>query len=147
MFVAEDNEVRYHCHIARKYRGFAHWICNMNLILTKKIIVIFHNLSGYDSHLIMQEISKFDVKINLVPNGLEKSMAFTINNNLVFIGSMQFMNPSLNALVKNFSDDDFFGLSWDAMLKMTEIELELTSGIDMYLIVAKRNKRRYFLHF
>ena len=29
------------------------------------------------------------------------------------------------------------GLSWDAMLKMTEIELELISDIDMYLFVEK----------
>ena len=34
-------------------------------------------------------------------------MAFTINNNLVFIDSMQFMNSSLDALVKNLSDNDF----------------------------------------
>ena len=34
-------------------------------------------------------------------------MAFTINTNLVFIDSMQFMNSSLDSLVKNFSDNDF----------------------------------------
>ena len=34
-------------------------------------------------------------------------MAFTINNNLVFIDSMQFMNSSLDTLVKNLSDNDF----------------------------------------
>ena len=40
----------------------------------------------------MQEISKFDAKISVTPNGLPKYMAFTINKNLVFIGSIQFMN-------------------------------------------------------
>ena len=55
----------------------------------------------------MQEIGKFDVKINVIPNGLEKYMAFTINKNLVFIDSMQFMNSSLDALVKNLSDNGF----------------------------------------
>ena len=34
-------------------------------------------------------------------------MTFVINKNLVFIDSMQFMNSSLDALVKNFSDNDF----------------------------------------
>ena len=29
------------------------------------------------------------------------------------------------------------GLSWDAMLKMTEIELKLISDIDMYLFIEK----------
>ena len=63
--------------------------------MTKKVPVIFHDLKGYDSHLLIQEIGKFDVKVHAIPNGLEKYMAFAINNNLVFIDSMQFMNSSL----------------------------------------------------
>ena len=38
-------------------------------------------------------------------------MAFTTNKNLVFIGSMQFMNSSLDSLVKNLPDNDFKYLS------------------------------------
>ena len=38
-------------------------------------------------------------------------MAFTINGNLVFIDSMQFINSSLDALVENLSDNDFKYLS------------------------------------
>ena len=34
-------------------------------------------------------------------------MAFAITNNLVLISSMQFMNSSLGALVKDLSDNDF----------------------------------------
>ena len=34
-------------------------------------------------------------------------MGFTINTNLVYIDSMQFMNSSLDSLVKNLSDNDF----------------------------------------
>ena len=34
-------------------------------------------------------------------------MAFTINKNLIFIDSTQFMNSSLDALVYNLSDNDF----------------------------------------
>ena len=67
---------------------------------------MFHNLRGYDSHLIFCKLDKFDVKINIIPNGLEKYMTFFLDKNLVFIGSMQFMNSSLNKLVKNFSDAD-----------------------------------------
>ena len=33
-------------------------------------------------------------------------MAFTINRNLVFIDSIQFMNSSLDSLIKNLSDDN-----------------------------------------
>ena len=38
------------------------------------------------------------------------------------------------------------GLSWDAMLKMTEINLELISDIDMQLFVEKKRERWYLLH-
>ena len=53
----------------------------------------------------MQEIGKFDLKISVIPSGLEKYMAFTIKKNLVFIGSMQLMNSSQDTLVKNLSDN------------------------------------------
>ena len=55
----------------------------------------------------MKEIRKFDVKVSVIPNGLEKYMAFTINKNLVFIDSMQFMNSSLDSLANNLSDNGF----------------------------------------
>ena len=90
-----------------KFRGAAHWSCNINFQLTKKIPVIFHNLKGYDSHLIFSELNKFNVKISVIPNGLEKYMAFFLGRNLVFIDSMQFMNSSLDKLVKNLLDEDF----------------------------------------
>ena len=38
-------------------------------------------------------------------------MAFIINKNLVFIDNMQFIKSSLDALVKNFTDNDFKYLS------------------------------------
>ena len=63
----------------------AHWDCNINLKLTKRMPVIFHNLRGYDSYLIIKEISKLDVKVSAISRALEKHMAFTINRNLVFI--------------------------------------------------------------
>ena len=72
----DEEKVRDHCHISGKFRGAAHWDCNINFQLTKKIPVIFHNLRGYDSHLIFCELDKFNVKIDVIPNGLEKYMAF-----------------------------------------------------------------------
>ena len=67
---------------------------------------MFHNLEGYDSHLIMNEIGKFNVKVDVIPNGLEKYKAFTINKNLAFIDSKRFMS-SFEKLVKNLSDAGF----------------------------------------
>ena len=73
--------------------------------------MIFHNLRGYGRHLIIKEVSKFDVKVSFIPNGTETYIAFTINRNLAFIDSMQFMNSSLDSVVKNLSDHDFVCLS------------------------------------
>ena len=64
-------------------------------------------MRGYDSHLIFCELNKFDVKISVIPNGLEKYMAFFLNKNLVFIDSMQFMNYSHDKYVKKLPDEDF----------------------------------------
>ena len=64
-------------------------------------------MRGYDSHLIFNELDKFDLKINVIQNDLEKYMAFSLNRNLVFIDSIQFMNSSLDKLVKKLSDKDF----------------------------------------
>ena len=72
----DDEKVRDQCHITGKVRGTAHRSCNLNLQLTNKVPVIFHNLRGYDSHLIFCELNNFDVKINATPNRLEKYMAF-----------------------------------------------------------------------
>ena len=59
----------------------------------------------------MQQVRQFDVKVSVIPNALENYIAFTINKNLAFIDSMPFMNFSLDALVKNLSDNDFKYLS------------------------------------
>ena len=56
----------------RKYTGYAHQSYHINLKLTKKVPVIFHNLNGYDSHLIMEEVDKFDVKLSFIWSGLKK---------------------------------------------------------------------------
>ena len=56
----EGDTVRDHCHITGKYRGAAYNVCNLKLRLSPKtttIPVVFHNLRGYDSHLLMQAIS------------------------------------------------------------------------------------------
>ena len=65
----------------------AHCSCNVNLKRTEKVSIIFHSLKGYDSHLIIKQIGKFNAKVDIIPSRLEKYMVFTINKNLVFIDS------------------------------------------------------------
>ena len=48
-----------------------------------------------------KEICKLNIKTSVISNGLEKCIAFTINKSLFFINRMYFMNPSLDAMVKN----------------------------------------------
>ena len=117
-YVEKDVRVRDHCHITGKFRGSAHQECNLKLRIKPediKIPVIFHNLRGYDSHFIMQQIGeiakkhaytnkkgeKQDLNINAIPNNMEKYMAFMLGNNLTFIDSFQFMSSSLDKLVEN----------------------------------------------
>ena len=54
LFDVGDKKVRDHYHKTGKFRGAAHFSCNANLKLSKKVPVIFHNLRSYDSHLIMK---------------------------------------------------------------------------------------------
>ena len=55
--IDNDEKVRDHCHVTRKFRGASHWSCKINLQLTKKVIVMFHNLRGYDSDLFFVSFS------------------------------------------------------------------------------------------
>ena len=48
-FIDGDEKVRDHCHVTCKYRGAAHWSGNINLKISEKVPVIFHNLKGYDT--------------------------------------------------------------------------------------------------
>ena len=106
--IDQDNEkARDHCQVTGKFRGAAHWRCNINFQLTKKVPLIFHNLRDYDSHSIFSELNKFGLKIRVTPNGLEKRMAFFLSRNLVFITSMQFLNSSFDKIAEKLLDEDF----------------------------------------
>ena len=101
-----------------KFRGLAHEKCDEKMKITAntlRIPVFFHNLKGYDSHFIMQQIGALvdnhaqkdeDGKekrmgINVIPCNMEKYMAFMLGKHLTFLDSMQFMDSGLDNLVKN----------------------------------------------
>ena len=131
LFDLMDEKVRDHCHISGKFRGAAHFSCNANFKISKKVPVVFHNLKGYDGHLIMKELSNFDVSIDVIPCGLEKYMAFIVNRWLVFVDSMQFMNSSLDGLVGNLGSEDFKCLS-GAFRDDEQFELVKCKGVYRY---------------
>ena len=123
-YTDEDIRVRDHCHITGEYRGSAHQDCNLKLRLSPskiKIPVFFHNLTGYDSHFIMQQIGEIakkhsyknkrgeecEMDINCIPNNMEKYMAFMLGKNLIFLDSFKFMSTGLDKLAENLPDDAF----------------------------------------
>ena len=107
-YVDNDFKLRDHCHITGKYRGSAH--C--------------------DSQLIMQELGKFNLKISVIPNGLEKYVSFTINNKLSSIDSFQFLSFSVDTLVKNVNEDNFKYLSQE--FEKNKLDLLKQKGFYLY---------------
>ena len=82
----DNDKVRDHCHLTGKYRGAAHDYCNKNYQIPKLFPVIFHNLTGYDSHIFIKNLgvsersamgSKIPGLINCIPNNEEKYISFT----------------------------------------------------------------------
>ena len=80
---------------------------------------MFHNLQNYDSHLIFQEVGKYNIKISVIPKTIEKYISFATKQqpqknciNLgLFLDSHHFLNDPLNNLVKNLKENDFYHLS------------------------------------
>ena len=156
-FEMKTKKVRDHCHITGKYRGAAHVKCNLNFKITDKIPVIFHNLKGYDSHFIMQEISAIikkhpykvtgkdgkeeekEMNINVIPSNMEKYMAFMLGKNLNFIDSFQFMSSSLDKLVSNlpkeslkYTSKRFQGMKLNLMAKKGVYPYDYMDSFDKF---------------
>jgi len=84
LFTKHNIKVQKHCHITGLFRGAACNGCNLKLKLTDRIPVVFHNLRGYDSHLLMQELGKFKREIYVIPNNMEKYLSFSIAKEIEF---------------------------------------------------------------
>ena len=60
--------------------------------------MVFYNLRGYDSHLLMQAILKVKGRVSCIPNNTKKYIYFSLGQ-LRFIDSAQFLLASLDQLV------------------------------------------------
>ena len=125
--IDDDNyiKVRDHCHLTGKFRGAAHNKCNLAYRIPTFYPVLFHNLTGYDSHLFIKKLrSVVDGEtITCIPNNEEKYISFSkkivvdkftdektgnevdVKRELRFLDSFRFMPSSLDALSKNLKDD------------------------------------------
>ena len=123
----KHGKVKDHCHYTGRFRGAAHNCCNLNHKKPKFIPVVFHNLSGYDSHLFIKNLGFTDGTIDCIANNEEKYISFTkntvvgsytddkgkdkpIKHKIRFIDSFKFMSTSLESLVNNLPGDAFNNL-------------------------------------
>ena len=76
-FVRDDDKVKDHCHFTGRYREAAHNSCNLNYSKPNFTPVVFHNLSGYDSHLFVNNLGFNDGSIDCIPINKERRISFT----------------------------------------------------------------------
>ena len=94
-------KVRDHDHLTGKYRGAAHNICNINCKQRSSsfVPILFHNYSGYDCHLIFQELliqafaKGYEPKI--IPKSMENYVSIQVGC-LRFLDSYRFLSSSLD---------------------------------------------------
>ena len=73
-----EDTVRDHCHITGKYRGTVQNKCNLNYRIypkSWKLPVVFHNLKGYDGHLIVKLLKSEFGKVTMIPQNLEQYLS------------------------------------------------------------------------
>ena len=122
-----NDKVRDHCHFTGRYRRAAHNSCNLKYRKLNFTPVVFHNLSGYDSHLFIKNLGFTAGNIDCIPNNEERYISFTKNievgsymnsegeakpkcHKIRFIDSFKFMAASLDSLVNNLPEDAFNNL-------------------------------------
>ena len=76
-FGENEEKVKDHCHYTGRYRGAAHNECNLKYRNPNVTPVVFHNLSGYDSHLFIKNLGFSEGNIDCIPNNEEKYISFS----------------------------------------------------------------------
>ena len=109
-FQPEDTRVKDHQHHPLRmgqtsnYIGPAHVLCNMKRSVEKKLVVIAHNMSGYDLHLFIKELCDMNAdrigKVHLLPQTIEKYISLSTPD-MIFIDSMRHLQSSLDSLVQD----------------------------------------------
>lgn len=114
-----DDKVRDHDHVTGKYRGAVHSHCNLMHRTCPFIPVVFHNLSGYDSHIFIGELARYEGTIKIIPKTKENYLSITkiIKSDdknhpiqIKFIDSFHFLSTSLDTLSKSLCEKDFVHL-------------------------------------
>ena len=105
----DDTKVRDHDHLTGKYRGAANNICNIQSQQRSSsfVPIFFHNFSGYDCHLIFEEllIQAFEkgYEPKIIPKSMENYVSVQIGC-LRFLDSYRFLSSSLDRLVRSLDN-------------------------------------------
>ena len=83
-----NRKVRVHCYYTGLYWGVAHNTCNLKYLIPDYIPIIFHNLSGYDVHLFINELGKSFNKndIVVIEENKKKYISFKVKINVELAG-------------------------------------------------------------
>lgn len=109
-----DIVVRDHCHFTGRYRSPAHQQCNLAFKNRRVIPIVFHNLTHYDAHFLIEKVANgFSTSgnVKVIPINSEKYISFVktlpsadgdynLSMKLKFIDSFRFMASSLGSLAK-----------------------------------------------
>ena len=115
------DKVRDHCHITGEFRGAAHNQCTLKLRIPTKLSIIFHNLEGYERHIIFKELHNFDVTVDVMPKTIEKYMSIIVNRNITFIDPNEFYKGTLDTFASSLEDNDFKYLMSEFPIDKSEI--------------------------
>ena len=82
--LSQNKKVRDHCHYTGLYREAAHNNCNLKYRITDHIAIVFHNLSGYDTHLFIKELGKSfnNNDIGVIAENKEKYIRINVKINV-----------------------------------------------------------------
>jgi len=78
-FTSKNKKCRDHDHKTGKYRGATHNKCNLLYQEPQHKPVIFHGLSGYDTHLFIKNLGKTPGRLNCIPKAEEDYISFSKN--------------------------------------------------------------------
>ena len=63
-----EDRVHDYRHLSGKLRDAAHEVCNLKYKVPKLFPVVFHNLSGCDSHLFIKALGNSEGDMSCIPN-------------------------------------------------------------------------------
>ena len=122
-----EDSVRDHSHLSGNFRSAAHEVCNLKYKVPTFLLVVIHNLSGYDYHIFIKTLGNGEGDISCIPNNEENYISLAkqvivdkfvnkegrkvnVKHELRFIDCLRFMASSLDKLSSNLIIDQFVNL-------------------------------------